>query len=103
MLKNFGQVEERIKKMREAFKTATGKELLQIVGHGKSEFDFCLEGVYQEFTGKGLIEVRIKEIQSYKELQIMIYHDESYTKIEQVTKFIDMTYLITIEETKPGL
>ena len=100
MLKNFKQVEERIKKMREAFKSTTGKELTQIVGFGQSEFYFCLEGEYQEFEGNRLIEARIREIQSYKDCQLLIYEDESYTKIEQVIKFMDMTYLITVEIQK---
>jgi hypothetical protein len=100
MFKRLGEIEKRIEGIKEVFKEFIGKEPLQIVGMGKNEIYFCLEGFYQEFLGDKMIEVRIREIQEFKSKNFNLYETQDYLKIEQITKYDDRNYLIIFEMYK---
>jgi hypothetical protein len=100
MFKRIYELEERLRRMREVFKECTGYDLMKIVGTGRNEIYFSLEGFYQEFLQDRLIEITIREIQSSKKETFYLYQEGEYLKIEQIVKDGDYAYLIIFEMTK---
>jgi hypothetical protein len=100
MFKRLKEIEERIGKMREVFKEFTGYDLVKVIGVGKNEIYFYLEGFYQEFFKDRTIEITIREIQSVRNQMFQIYEEGNYLKIEHVVNREGINYLIIFEMFK---
>ena len=50
MMKRLAEIEKRIEALKEVFREFTNKDPIKIIGIGRNEIYFYLEGYYQEFS-----------------------------------------------------
>jgi PAS domain-containing protein len=100
MYKGFKKIEERIERLKEVFREFTGYEPVKVIGIGKDEIFFRLEGIYQEFMNDRIIEIRISEVNNQKNESFYIYEEDGFLQIEQIVKFDGVTYIILFEMRK---
>jgi len=101
MLKNVKLIEKEMEKIKNVFKHITGKELQKVICHGLNEWNFKLEGIYQEFREDNTyIEARIREVYSHEKEKLFCLAEEDFYKIEQLIEYDGKKYLITIQIEK---
>jgi uncharacterized membrane protein (DUF106 family) len=97
MMKRLAEIEKRIEELKEVFREFTHHDPIQIIGVGKDENYFYLEGIYQEFMGDVTIEIVIREIQEFKKQAFNLYERQNYLRIEKIVKYDDRNYLIVFD------